>query len=380
MWQNIIGLSFVLIGQLVATVDEFGIPALRYLWGILRSRRNTDQNDIDARKKSNDSRKSHYGTLGKIPIFVPAIALGVLSVALVVVVDVLDLGLPVWGSIFTICFAMLMSLALGMLIGTSGQNMAFPSSLLTQVLFGFMIPGNAPANIAASAINNAICSQSLTLFNDYRTALLCGVRPLDMMAMQLWGTGIGLVCSVLVYDNVMTRWANGSIVFDVGVWANLGASGAHINGEIFGQPRLTTMSTILLIFGVVSRKVWYCQHFPDVPQPLCILLRLAGDRDCDASRPPKTARPLAALLSRHRSHRHLTICHLLSLRGVLQSRLGLSLPEISQIQEASMVCTLYPCCVFLRVRLFQVHRVPNGKHQRHEYGCRDRRIGLAHFV
>jgi uncharacterized oligopeptide transporter (OPT) family protein len=66
-----------------------------------------------------------------------------------------------------------------------------------------VLPGNAQANIVAAAINNAIVAQSLTLLNDYRTALLLHVRPRVMLAAQLIGTAVGVFFSVVVYDHVM---------------------------------------------------------------------------------------------------------------------------------------------------------------------------------
>jgi len=212
---------------------------------------------------------------GHVPLALPLVVVFCLSATFVYVVHYLDIGLPVWGTCVTISVSLMMTLALGYLVGTSGQNLAFPSSILTQLLFGFLLPGNAKANIAASAINNAITSQSLTLFNDYRTAILLAVRPRDMLAMQLWGTFLGLICSVLVYDLIMTMEQQGKIHFNKGVWANLGASGAHLNGEVFGtfglgtilseNPSLKAFTIFLFITGIIAPLVR--RRLPDRIRP-----------------------------------------------------------------------------------------------------------------
>ena len=75
----------------------------------------------------------------------------------------------------TVCVSVGMTYGLGMLMGTAAVNMAFPSSMVLQVIVGFLCPGNAEANIVAAAVNNAISAQTLTLLNDHRTAVL--LRP-----------------------------------------------------------------------------------------------------------------------------------------------------------------------------------------------------------
>ena len=57
-------------------------------------------------------------------------------------------------------------------MATTAQNMAMPSAMVLQLLFGFLLPYVGEPNVVAAALTNAIVAQSLTLLNDFKMAVL----------------------------------------------------------------------------------------------------------------------------------------------------------------------------------------------------------------
>ena len=120
-------------------------------------------------------------------------------------------------------------------MATTAQNMAMPSAMVLQLLFGFFIPLVGEPNVVAAALTNAIVAQSLTLLNDFKMAVLLNVSTRDMLIAQTWGTFIGVVWSALVYDLILSWNAQGVIQLGQGMWANLGAEGSHLLAQLFGE-------------------------------------------------------------------------------------------------------------------------------------------------
>lgn len=153
----------------------------------------TDADDVEECVENHvPDNRDGAGFVG-LPVWWGVVGLAISAVAFTTIVWIFDMGLPWWATITTMCASIVMSYGLGILMGTAAQNMALPSSMLLQLVWGTLLPGNAVANIVAAAVNNAIVAQSLTLLNDYRTAVLLKVRALDMLIMQAFGTAVGCV-------------------------------------------------------------------------------------------------------------------------------------------------------------------------------------------
>ena len=140
-----------------------------------------------------------------------------------------------WGTVLTVGFATIMSYGLGALMATTAQNMAMPSAMVLQLIFGFLLPYVGEPNVVAAALTNAIVAQSLTLLNDFKMAVLLDVSTRDMLIAQSWGTFVGVLWSALVYQLVLNWNSLGVITLGQGMWANLGAEGSHLLAQLFGE-------------------------------------------------------------------------------------------------------------------------------------------------
>ena len=175
------------------------------------------------------------------------------------------MGMPAWGTCFTVIFSTLMSYGLGALMATTAQNMAMPSAMVLQLLFGFLLPYSGEPNVVSAALSNAIVAQSLTLLNDFKMAVLLDISTRDMLMAQVWGTFIGCVWSALVYNLIMEWNQAGVIALGKGMWANLGAEGSHLLAQLFGEyglarifhdhPEFMWFSIVSLIIGISALQV-----------------------------------------------------------------------------------------------------------------------------
>ena len=208
--------------------------------------KNKQQRRTSHRNESLESKLQHNKTLwftpvgrvgedGNIPGWLGPLGVVVLGTSFVFFVHLTNMGMPIWGTILTVVFATLMSYGLGALMATTAQNMAMPSAMVLQLLFGFLLPYVGEPNVVAAALTNAIVAQSLTLLNDFKMAVLLNVSTKDMMIAQTWGTLVGVVWSALVYNLILTWNATGIIKLGQGMWANLGAEGSHLLAQLFGE-------------------------------------------------------------------------------------------------------------------------------------------------
>ena len=197
---------------------------------------------------------------GSVPGWLGPLGVIILGTSFVFFVHLSDMGMPVWGTILTVLFATVMSYGLGALMATTAQNMAMPSAMVLQLIFGFLLPYVGEPNVVAAALTNAIVAQSLTLLNDFKMAVLLDVSTKDMLIAQSWGTLVGVGWSALVYDLILKWNAEKVIVLGQGMWANLGAEGSHLLAQLFGQyglrrifddhPTFMWFSFVCLITGI----------------------------------------------------------------------------------------------------------------------------------
>lgn len=202
------------------------------------------------------------GNVGNVPAWLgPSGILG-LGALFVVFVDVTAMGMPVWGTLLTVIFSTVMSYGLGALMATTAQNMAMPSAMVLQLLFGFLLPHQGEPNVVSAALSNAIVAQSLTLLNDFKMAVLLGISTSDMLIAQIWGTFVGCGWSAVVYNLIMDWNKSGVIALGKGMWANLGAEGSHLLAQLFGEyglarifhdhPTFMWFSLISFVIGIAA--------------------------------------------------------------------------------------------------------------------------------
>ena len=90
-----------------------------------------------------------------VPFRINVIAVVLLSVACVLVVEFVfpmykgtnGLGMPVWGTVVVILYSFCCAFGCAVVYATVGQQFSGGVCILLQVLFGYLVPGSARANV-----------------------------------------------------------------------------------------------------------------------------------------------------------------------------------------------------------------------------------------
>jgi len=75
-------------------------------------------------------------------------------------------------------------------------------SNMMQAVFGFLAPGNIPANMAASGTTGTIAAESEALIQDFKAGDMIGSTPRYLTIMQLLGTPVGAAAVSWMYPHL----------------------------------------------------------------------------------------------------------------------------------------------------------------------------------
>jgi OPT family oligopeptide transporter len=178
-----------------------------------------------------------------VPFRINVIVVALLSFACVCVVEFVfpkyrgqtGIGMPIWGTVVVILYSFCCAYGCSIIYATVGQQFSGGVCILLQVLFGFLVPGSARANVIAVMLCNTIVSQSLGILSDYKTALYLQVKPRSMFFGQLLGAGIGVVVSSAVFIFVLFLNDTHRIKLGSAEWPAVGAVSQTLNAKIFGE-------------------------------------------------------------------------------------------------------------------------------------------------
>ncbi|KAH0433657.1 hypothetical protein IEQ34_026983 [Dendrobium chrysotoxum] len=99
-----------------------------------------------------------------------------------------QLQLPWWGVLFACILALLFTLPIGVILATT--NMAPGLNVLTEYIFGLILPGNPMANVTFKTYGTISMGQALTLLSDLNLGHYMKIPPKSMFIVQLTGTMI----------------------------------------------------------------------------------------------------------------------------------------------------------------------------------------------
>ena len=76
------------------------------------------------------------------------------------------IGMPLWGTVVVILYSFCCSFGCSIVYATVGQQFSGGVCILLQVVFGFLVPGSARANVISVMLCNTIVSQSIGILSD----------------------------------------------------------------------------------------------------------------------------------------------------------------------------------------------------------------------
>ena len=200
---------------------------------------------------------------------------------------VAGIGMPLWGTIVVILYSFCCAYGCSIVYATVGQQFSGGVCILLQVLFGFLVPGSARANVISVMLCNTIVSQSLGILSDYKTALYLQVRPRSMFYGQLLGAFIGVLVSSTVFIFVLFLNDTNRIHLGSAEWPAVSAVSQTLNAKILGEQGPSavfhgTLLKVVIVCGMLGLVVPPLIHMvPDnkwwkiwLPSP--ILLGVGG--------------------------------------------------------------------------------------------------------
>ncbi|RKP03764.1 hypothetical protein CXG81DRAFT_9074 [Caulochytrium protostelioides] len=163
----------------------------------------------------------------------------------IVVSEITPFQLPVWGVLLAIGLAAVFTIPVGIIMAISGTQI--PLETIAEFIVGFIIPGKTIAVMTFKSISANAITQAIALLADLKLGHYMKIPPRTMVAAQLYGTLISVICStgatwwVMQGMNGMvgkgdwqalnyrTFYTGGAIAGAVGTWRFWGPEGPYFS-------------------------------------------------------------------------------------------------------------------------------------------------------
>jgi uncharacterized oligopeptide transporter (OPT) family protein len=168
------------VGMLVAG----GISALLFRWGVL--------------VRTFKGLASASGVSGDLPlrwVWIGGLAAGALLIAL----QALFFGTPIWHSVVAILFSVPLALVALRVLGETNWGPISTMTNVMQAIFGVIAPGDLRANMVSSGIAGAVAAESEGLMQDFRAGQMVQSTPRMLTYMQLIAVPVGALALAFMY-------------------------------------------------------------------------------------------------------------------------------------------------------------------------------------
>jgi uncharacterized oligopeptide transporter (OPT) family protein len=135
---------------------------------------------------------------GDLPIGIVAIGSGA-SAVLLVAVQSIFFGTPVWHSVLAIALSIPLALVALRVLGETNWGPISTMTNLMQALFGGIAPGDLRASMVSSGIAGAVAAESEGLMQDYKVGWMIGSTPRILTYMQLLAVPVGALALSFMY-------------------------------------------------------------------------------------------------------------------------------------------------------------------------------------
>jgi len=168
------------VGMLVAG----GLTGLLIRWRVLA--------------KTFSSLASAGGSSGDLPL--PWVLTGgACSAAVLVVVQQMFFGTPIWHSLVAIALSLPLGLVGLRVLGETNWGPISAMTNLTQAVFGVVAPGDLRASMVSTGTTGAVAAESEGLMQDFRAGQMVGSTPKILTYMQLIAVPVGALALAMMY-------------------------------------------------------------------------------------------------------------------------------------------------------------------------------------
>jgi uncharacterized oligopeptide transporter (OPT) family protein len=124
---------------------------------------------------------------------------GGLSTLMVILVQSLFFGTPVWHSVLAILLALPLGLVAMRVLGETNWGPISTMTNVMQAMFAGIAPGDLRANMVSSGITGAVAAESEGLMQDFRAGQMIGSTPRILTYMQLIAVPVGALALAFMY-------------------------------------------------------------------------------------------------------------------------------------------------------------------------------------
>src|SRR6185436_14270598 len=124
---------------------------------------------------------------------------GGISALLVIAVQSMFFGTPIWHSLLAIVLALPLGLVALRVLGETNWGPISTMTNVMQALFAGIAPGDLRANMVSSGITGAVAAESEGLMQDFRAGQMIGSTPRILTYMQLIAVPVGALALAYMY-------------------------------------------------------------------------------------------------------------------------------------------------------------------------------------
>ena len=137
-------------------------------------------------------------TSGDLPLRWVVIG-GAISTLLIIAIQSLFFGTPVWHSVLAILLALPLGLVALRVLGETNWGPISTMTNVMQAMFAAIAPGDLRANMVSSGITGAVAVESEGLMQDFRAGQMIGSTPRILTYMQLIAVPVGALALAFMY-------------------------------------------------------------------------------------------------------------------------------------------------------------------------------------
>jgi|CXWL01.1.fsa_nt_gi uncharacterized oligopeptide transporter (OPT) family protein len=122
-----------------------------------------------------------------------------ISTVVLVIVQYLFMGTPVWQSLLAILISIPLMLVALRVLGETNWGPISTMTNVMQAIFGALAPGDLRAGMISSGTTAAVAAESEGLMQDYKTGYMIGSTPRSLTYMQLLAVPVGALALAIIY-------------------------------------------------------------------------------------------------------------------------------------------------------------------------------------
>ncbi len=122
-----------------------------------------------------------------------------IATIVLVIVQYLFMGTPVWQSLLAIVISIPLMLVALRVLGETNWGPISTMTNVMQAIFGALSPGDLRAGMISSGTTAAVAAESEGLMQDYKTGYMIGSTPRSLTYMQLLAVPVGALSLAIIY-------------------------------------------------------------------------------------------------------------------------------------------------------------------------------------